>query len=616
MPKNLTGVVVTAVVIVATGTGWVLAPALRSSQQAVDEQASRGLESARRILAQYDASLAHLARICGRIEEEGAEIKADEFVDDLEEEYKSIHDRLWATYPPMDWRGDSPRAAQPSYGNIPRLIQDGLKERGRLAQANVHLLADALRTVNDALGITIGGASARNHAEANRLKAVILLYQALTEAAEASLLRREADRYVNEVSTVSIRAAEAVTARQVVAEGTIDEGIAELEAKAEKLRADIESERQTLHTLSAKVSDLQTRLSATAARRDAALTTMEALKKGGAEFGNPKGAEEFRRRLMEADKSFREAAREARALEFGTLEHAIIAPGSDELLGRYVGDAPDANPTPVRGLVHYRGDVDVLAKRIEGRQKELDDLRSDLNRLDAIKASVLATGRNIEQSLEDAVKAAAEVYTEFNRVQAAAMVREDQALRLLEQSAKTSEQAATSAEGWVREARERTQSLSPEVKERSGYGPRLRDEWMGGAMLVQAADARLLRASVLYVRFAAYARSAAILKRLVEFAPVEGVDPAAEQQKAEDTQAAGVEEIKTAMNLLQKGHNKTERDWTITAQAATANDLLVLFGFDDYAKDALEAYRAAVKGRETEAFAQPFLARANRLENR
>ena len=70
------------------------------------------------------------------------------------------------------------------------------------------------------------------------------------------------------------------------------------------------------------------------------------------------------------------------------------------------------------------------------------------------------------------------------------------------------------------------------------------------------------------------------------------------------------------MNVLESVHGKVERHWTVTAQAAAANDLLALFGQEDYADDALEAYRTAVQGRENQPFVAPFLARINRLENR
>jgi len=44
--------------------------------------------------------------------------------------------------------------------------------------------------------------------------------------------------------------------------------------------------------------------------------------------------------------------------------------------------------------------------------------------------------------------------------------------------------------------------------------------------------------------------------------------------------------------------------------------LLSLFGQADYAKDSIEAYRAALKGRETDKHVERLAARLKRLESR
>jgi hypothetical protein len=590
------------------------APSWRASQQSADAEASFQLERARRILSRFDASLARKARLVARLQHEGVEVAAEDLADALAKEYETIHDRLWAAYPPVDWRGDRPSPARPNYGDIAGLVSLGLAAHEDLARSNVGHLAEALTKVDEALNVTVGDASSRSHAEANRLKAGILYYQALVEAAEGSLLRSEAQRNLDAVAAAAIRAAEAVTAREVVAKSTIDEHIADLEAKSEALRVSLETDRKTLHDLDAHLGDLEARLAAAVARRDAGLVHLEELKDRGAVFGDPASAEAFARDMQSASAAYRAAYREAHAIEHGTLAHARIAPGHDELLGAYVGEAPGVSPEPVRGLVHLRHDRTILAAQIEGRQGELDDLRNDLNRLDGIRASVLAKGRTIEQSIEDAARSAREAYAELNRLQSEAENREDTAARLLDQAARTAEQAATAAEQWVRDAGDRTRDLSPAARERSGYNARTRDGWMGGAMLAQAADARLMKASILYQRFDAHVRTASVLARLLKFTDLKEIDPAGEQNKADAARAAGVEEIQAAMNLLQKAHGKADRHWTLTAQAAAANDLMAMFGFDEYTKDALDAYRAAIKGREGELFAAPFVRRTTRLE--
>lgn len=614
MQKSLTGFVVAAVAIIAVGAGWIFTPSLRAPQQAADAEASAQLERARRLLAQFDALLAQKARSGQLGADTGAEVSADDFSDGLAEDYEAIHERFWTAYPPVDWRGDRPTPAKANYGNIAGQVSEGLNHYRQLAQANLRLLDDALRATDAALNITVGGASARNHAEANRLKGIVLYYQAMVSAAEAAVYRDEAEHYLQALATAAIRGAEAEAARAVVEQSTIDERIAGLDERAEALRVSIEADRNELQSVDGRIAEMESKLAHAVEQRDRAFTTLENLRDRGAVFGDPQSGEQFARDVAEASARYRAADREAQALEHGTLENARIAPGHDELLGEYVGAQPGTSPSPVRGLIHVRNDRIILAERIAGKQNELDGLREDLSRLDGIKASVLARGRTIEQSIDDATKAGAEAYSELDRLQTEAYSREDQALQRLDQAARIAEQAAGFADAWVRDAQSKTQSLSPEAKERSAFHARVRDGWMSGAMLAQAADAHLTRASIQYARHDAHARTADALERLLQFASIEELDPQEEQDKADQARAAGVEEIKLAMNLLQKAHNKSERHWTLTAQAAAANDLLFMFGYDDYAKDAMEAYRAAVKGRESEPFAAPFVARASRLE--
>ena len=71
-----------------------------------------------------------------------------------------------------------------------------------------------------------------------------------------------------------------------------------------------------------------------------------------------------------------------------------------------------------------------------------------------------------------------------------------------------------------------------------------------------------------------------------------------------------------AMAVLERAHGRAERHWTLAAQAADATYLLAMFGREDYLPDAVEAYRKAVSGRESDAYAKPFVARLNRLEGR
>ncbi len=68
--------------------------------------------------------------------------------------------------------------------------------------------------------------------------------------------------------------------------------------------------------------------------------------------------------------------------------------------------------------------------------------------------------------------------------------------------------------------------------------------------------------------------------------------------------------------MVERAHRDTDRHWTLVAQEAGALYALALFGHAGYEKDAIEAYRNALQGREDESFTEKLVNRLDRLENR
>ena len=200
------------------------------------------------------------------------------------------------------------------------------------------------------------------------------------------------------------------------------------------------------------------------------------------------------------------------------------------------------------------------------------------------------------------------VYADLDRSDSEAFAVEDEALGLLDKAARTAKQASGFADDWIRDARVRADQ-SP------AFAKRVTDTWMGGHIAAQEADARLIAAWIGFDRFEAYTENAAILEKAATIAMKE-VDPEAETAKASAARTAAVEQITQAMVVLKSAHRKLNEHWTLTAQAAGANYLMTLFGYQDYLADAIESYRNAVKGREDDRIAQPFADRLSRLEGR
>ncbi len=220
-----------------------------------------------------------------------------------------------------------------------------------------------------------------------------------------------------------------------------------------------------------------------------------------------------------------------------------------------------------------------------------------------------------QQALPTLAKTARDLYDELSRLDAEAFSFEDDALSALKKSASSARQAATNAQNWVSQARAQIQSLAPEAKNLSPFHTRTQDGWMAGHIASQEADALLEQARIYLRRYRTQQLDAAILAELAKPLNLREADPQALQEAALQAQTAGVDAVRTAMMRLQKAHREANRHWTIVAQQASANELLTLLGQPGYDKDALTAYRNAIKGRESESFSQPFLARIHQLEN-
>lgn len=616
--KNRLFVIVSLAALAAYGTGWLLLPSLQGPRRAVDVQAAEQIERARRLLDKYNATLAFQSLLIDQLKSEGIEVTPEDLTDDVADQYQQLHEAMWEAYQPNDWPDDSPdpRPARARYGNLPGQIRQGLSTQAKLLGENERLLGDALVAVDRALSITVGDESSRNHAEANRLKGVILYHSGLAKRMWAQLQRRRSDRYRRELIALAIESRASESARTLVADSKIDEQLSRLLATAGELDTAVDEDRERLARLDVKIKKREARLSAVESRRDDARSAMAGIQDEGIDFSDPNGAESYRIRLEGFDGAFREADREARAIKYGTYPNAHIDQSEDYIKGRYVEDGSANQLTVEYGLLHDQNERTVLALVMERQHRALDNVRSAISRLEGMRRSYRQTQSRALEGVTKSASTGSEVHAELNRIESESFAVEESALELLLRSAQSSRQAAGYADQWIRDARERTQALSPKARARSAFDGRLQDGWMGAYIAVQEADARLARAWIYYERYHAHSLSTEILADVAGVLQLNEADVESEQIKAGEAHDAGVEEVKQAMDVLKRAHAKTDRHWTITAQAAGTTYLLALFGHEDYLNDTIEGYRNAVKGREDERFAATFVARLNRLEKR
>ena len=616
-PNLIIGIVFVGVLVVC-GVGWLLVPSLQDPQRRVDAAAAEQVERARRLLHRYNADLTHKSLLLDQLLEVDIDVEVEDpeaLAETLADEYQEEHEVAWDAYQPVDWM-DGPQEARANYGNIVGQIRGGIEARTELLEENEQWLEEALVAVGAALAITEGDASSRAHAEANHLKGIIQFHLGLAQWMQADARRQEAEPYRGELLARAGRVAQLHSAQTLVADSGIDGGIRNLQERAAEAEGALRERRQAHAALGETIASLEDRLSVAQSRAAEAAAAVDRLKATGADLSDPDGADAFARAFAEQDRVYRGAVREIQTLQAGTFPLAQIDRSGDFLTGSYVEDGSSKDLTVEHGLAHYRNEQRVLAAQIRVEEEALEDFRSAIGRLKGMRDGFQVEQDRAARQIPEAIAAAAVAFDELSRIESEAFAIEEETLELLDRAARTSKQAADGARDATNAARERTQSLSPETKERSAFAQRLGNTSIGGHIRAQIADARLAKAWVYHQRHTAHARNAAILAEVAEPLQLKEADIESEQAKAEEAHDAGVEEINLAVAELEKVYRDAGRHWTLVAQEAGAIYMLALFGHPSYTEDAIEAYRSAVRGREEQAAAAPFVSRLDRLENR
>ncbi len=620
MKQNLVPGIVLIGALVVCLLGWFILPALEDAQRAVDAEAGVHVERARRLLDKYNHGLTYKDLLLDSLADVDVDVDIedpDALIDAFGDEYQEKHGRQWEDHPPADYDfPNPPRNARASYGNLPGQVRDGIEARDSLIEENEVLLKEALDEVNEALAVTSGNANAASNVEANRLKAVILFHQGLARRLEADLGRQRTEPHRRALASLGILVAAAPSQEAALSDTGIDERTTLLREKATAAEANLGTLRDRRGSLEDVIQDMENRLAGETARRDEARDLYEAIRHDGVDFADPNGGEVFQARLLEQDRTFREAARAVKVIEFGSLPTAVIDGSGDYLSGKFVENGSTADLTVEYGLTHFRNECAVVSAKLAEEEHALDDLRSDIARLEGIRNEHQADHDRTVQGLNQAIANAPLALAEITDIEAEALAVEDEALELFNQSIQASGRAARAAGEWVRSAGDMTRDLSSEVSARSAYGQRRQAGWMGGYIAAQTADAHMARAWIFYRRFSAQSRNVELLGRVAGPLKLSDVDLEAEAELAAEAHDLGVDEVSEAVAVLQRAHREADKHWTIVAQLAGANHLMALFGHPEYIESAIEAYRNAIQGREDRGYVQKLATCLRRLENR
>lgn len=593
MKRNFIAFIALVGAFAVCGAGWVSLPVLEDPEHAVESQVAKHVEQARRALQRYDHGLAYKSLLLDQLEDLNVDVALEDpgaVADSLADDYQQRHKRAWEAYEPRDWSSAEPRPESARYGNPAQQIREGVNGRNAALDENAQWLRTAQSYVDKALAVSVGDVSSRTHAEAVRLKGIILYEMGVVEWIRSRMMRANAVPFRRKLSAIAAKAVGYAARQTLVEDSQAESQIQRLQAKAADKETDLAKHRQALAALEATLADLEAKLASAEARAEKAREEMRRLIDRGIDFTDPDGPQSFAAKLKKQDQRFRTAYRKVQALRHGTYPDATLDRAGDYLDGQYVENGSSTVLTVSYGLDYYRDERDALAAALEAERRGLDDLRADIARIEGMKRLYESEQQEAQDRMAEVAPTARDTYDELNRVESEAFAVEEDALSLFDRAERTLKQAA-------------------------GFSKR-DQPWMGGHMTAQAADARLAAASVQYQRFSAYSRDAELLAAVTRSVDLKEVDVQAERDKAAEAHEHGVEAIQSAMAELEKAHRAAGRHWTFVAQAGSANHLMALFGHRGYYNDAVEAYRSALKGREGEPYTEKLTVALKRLEER
>ncbi len=595
---------------------WVVLPSLEAAPQRVEREAGVHIERARRLFHQYNANLGYQALLVETLRDLGVDATApEELSEDATDVYQEAHTELWESYTPMDW-SDSPRQARTNYGNINGQIGSGVRARTQLIADNDALLKDAAFEVDAALAVTAGGVDGRSQAEATRLKAIIEYYQGLSLRLRAGLMRNEAMAYRRELAGVA-GLVEALNISQTVLEDSgIDTQLDALTAKVEEKTTTLREQESALKALDKKIADLERRIASAEARRDKARRTLDKIRAKGIDFSDPQGSAAFATQITEQDRVYREAIREMESLRAGSYPYAQIDATGDYVHGRYLENGSPSNLTIEPGLTHYQGARDIAAAELKNARDDIDSLQAGIASLNNMRETIARRQKESRERIVAIQPESAEILDDLTATEDEAAALEADAIAKFTASARTSRNAASLIGSWVSDARGRTQSLPSEKQESSGIYARTKAAWMGGHIAAQGADAELSKAWIYYDQYLAASQNAALFSWLPPELGLTEADAETESEAALEARDNAAEAIAAVHAILERAHRDADRHWTMVAQAAGATYILALLGDESYAADAIDGYREALKGRETEPYVQRLASRLRLLESR
>jgi len=626
--KALTPGVVITVVAVLCGAAYIATPALQSDQVQVDQEVQRHVEQARRLLDQVGANEERLGTVLEGLRAAGVQDPDDQALTTLVEENRDLLNDAQQRLRDIDRQRDSVNQQVMTAGGVPAAqmapalpgnaaqmvdaIRDGLAARERLINENASLLEQAAKAVGEALAVQHGDASGRDNPAALNLQGVILYEQAAALHRQARPLRDAAQGPRTKLLLAAAELTQRTAGQNVVADSKVDARIEEA-TQQEKSHADaLAALNEQIKTLADQVAGLETALAEQQKIADETRLVLDGLVDQGANLADADGVGKFAKEYSAKSLIYREALRRAQVLEFGTLNHATLAPGGDYLTGAYA-PKDDAEPiAPERGLFHLRAELTDLRAQAEAAGTALADLRTDIDGLRAEKTRLAGEAAAAESRAAQLRTEAAEVFKARNELLVKAEGSEDAAIAKLTSAVGAFRSAGQRISALQREAGDALTGVSPEARERSAKALYSDDRWSPASADARRADAQFRLAMIHYERYRDLAADAKTLSNLAGALNLE-VDTAALAERAETARTQGLEAADEAANTLFSASGGLNQHFAVTAEIAAVYYLQSLLGDETKLAAAIANYEAAVEGREDSPLVQQFAERLEQL---
>lgn len=624
------------IIPVVLGLLYVGVPMLTSGPSVVGTQAGRHVEAARRMIHEYGDNEERLADLLAQLAGWGesrtlddqrinALLEADRTIlAPAEERLKALAQsrnvgaqrELESRFESMGGTAHGPLIQPTSFGaNVGQMantIRQATQQRDQLIKENDKLLASAVDELDAAMNVSSGDASGRDYFPSSRLKGSIQLVQATRSLRNASLLQLRADEYREKLSEFATQVTKLKIETNLVQASGITQKIEDQRKQSLDIQKAIEDAEAELSELSGTIGDLEARVAGFRDRARQARDTMDKLESEGVDMTDPDGSTSFADAYSAAAAQYREAAANAHRLEHGTLGNAQIDDSMDFVTGEYQPADAGGNVTIERGLIDYRHDHETKSAELDGLKAMASAMEESIAQLRESADNYAARSADAQKHLTDVQAIASEVFGNYESTLAEADESLEQALRFARQAKQSLATAANSADQWTRDAADRLSTASPEDQARSAFKSRAEDSWLAAQIRNESAQAELLIGRILVNRFELSRTADDLLANVADDLSLSPNQSAALAERQTTTKEEATEALRSSVSSFERTARQLNRNWTVAAQLGGAHYLLSLVENPNHADTAILNYQAAIDGRESKPFAEPF---ANRLKH-